>query len=305
MIYNKALITIFLGLLIISCKSKNEKSSSDNATVVVSTQLSPEETLNWVAKHVDSVLERKLFSASNGMQLPYRLFSPSEKQEKLPLVVFLHGRGDRGTDNGTQVYKSSGLFMNEMSLVAPNMQAKFPSYVLAPQCSDKTINEEWAKWVGNTPKTPFLGLGEDGSYSMNPEPSESGAATLELIEKTIKRLNIDPDRVYLIGKSMGGFGTWEYTARRPNLFAAAVPMAGYSDPNQIETIKHIPFWIFHGGADEGNPVEGSRTMYKLLTDANANVKYTEYEGASHGGAFQKAFNEEELIPWMFSKTKGK
>lgn len=303
MIYRKVVAVIVLSLFILGCKSKTEKDTTDNTTAVVNTQLSGEEILNWVSIHVDSVLERKSFSASNGMQLPYRLFSPLDKQEKLPLVVFLHGRGDRGTDNGTQTYKGTGLFANKMSLVSPNMQAKYPSYVLVPQCSDKTINEEWAKWVGNTPETPFLGLGEDGSYIMNPEPSESGAATLELIEKTIKTLNIDPDRVYLIGKSMGGFGTWEYTARRPNLFAAAVPMAGYSDPNQIETIKHIPFWIFHGGADNVNPVAGSRTMYKLLTKVNADVKYTEYEGANHGGAFQKAFSEAELIPWMFSKIK--
>ncbi len=293
-----SLLFICLSILV-SCKQKES-----TVNIEALKELSNVETLEWVAANIDSVLTKNTFLASNGMQMPYRLYSPEdEHQEKIPLVIFLHGRGDRGTDNGSQIYKGTGLFMNEMSLVAPNMQAKYPSYVLAPQCSAKTINEEWAKWVGNTPETPFLGLGEDGSYTMNPSPSESGAATLELIDKMIATLPIDADRVYLIGKSMGGFGTWEYTARRPDLFAAAVPMAGYSDPAQIENIKHIPFWIFHGGADNGNPVEGSRTMYKLLSDADANVKYTEYEGANHGQSFIKAFNEPDLIPWMFSKKK--
>lgn len=303
-IFKKVLAAILFSVITIGCKTDNKK-KENTVSIEVLKELSSTETLEWVAANIDSVLTKNTFLASNGMQMPYRLFSPTENQAKVPLVIFLHGRGDRGSDNGPQIYKGTGLFMNEMSLVAPNMQTKYPCYVLAPQCSDKTINEEWAKWVGNTPETPFLGLGEDGSYVMNPESSESGAATLELIDKMIATLPIDADRVYLIGKSMGGFGTWEYTARRPDLFAAAVPMAGYSDPTQIETIKHIPFWIFHGGADNGNPVEGSRTMYKLLSEADTNVKYTEYEGANHGQSFIKAFNEPDLIPWMFSKKKEK
>ncbi len=265
-----------------------------------------EETLQWIEKHVDSVLVRHTFSAPNGLELPYRLFTPPSKvRGKIPLVVFLHGRGDRGTDNGKKIYENTGLFMNHLSLVGPNMQTKYPCYVLVPQCSDKTVNEEWAKWVGNSPETPFKGLGKDGSYIMHDEPSESGAATLALIEEQIKSHSIDPDRVYLIGLSMGGFGTWEFTARRPDLFAAAVPMAGFSDPSQLQKIKHIPFWLFHGDADKSNPVDGSRTMYRLLKEADADVKYTEYAGADHGESFKIAFQEPEIIPWMFSKKRNK
>ena len=274
--------------------------------IPVAQKLTDDETLQWIERHMDSVLVRNTFSAPNGLELPYRLFTPSSGvRGKIPLVVFLHGRGDRGTDNGKKIYGNTGLFMNRLSLVGPNMQAKYPCYVLVPQCSDKTVNEEWAKWVGNSPETPFKGLGKDGSYTMHDEPSESGAATLALIEEQIKSLSIDPDRVYLIGLSMGGFGTWEFTARRPELFAAAVPMAGFSDPSQVEKIKHIPFWIFHGDADKSNPVAGSRTMYRLLKEADADVKYTEYAGAGHGESFKMAFQEREIIPWMFSKKRNK
>jgi predicted peptidase len=266
--------------------------------------LSSEATLQWLDKNLDSVLVQQSYQAPNGLTMPYRLFQPeASPSENLPLVVFLHGRGDRGTDNGRRVYENVGLFVNDLSLVAPNMQQKFPCYVLVPQCSDKTVNEEWAKWEGNTPETPFKGLGKDGSYSMSALPSESGAAALALIDHILARNRIDRNRVYLVGLSMGGFGTWEFTARRPELFAAAIPMAGFSDPTQTEKIKHIPFWIFHGDADKSNPVEGSRTMYQSLKKAGAEVKYTEYEGASHGDSFRKAFAEPELIPWMFSKKK--
>lgn len=183
------------------------------------------------------------------------------------------------------------------------MQKTYPCYILIPQCSNKTENEEWAKWIGNTPEKPFKGLDKNGSYKMNSEPSESGKATLELIDTTINNFNIDKNRVYLIGLSMGGFGTWEFVARRSDLFAAAIPMAGYSDPNQIEKIKDIAFWIFHGSDDEWNPVKGSRNMYRLLSNENADVKYTEYQNTGHVEAFKKAFKEKELLPWLFSKSK--
>ncbi len=302
----KILLLSIFSVLTINCKIENKNSviiEFESEEIAPLIEMSNEETLEWVKENVDSVLVKGTFNASNGLKMPYRLYSPIEKNKKTPIVIFLHGRGDRGTDNGKQTYSSTGLFMNEMSLVSPNMQTKYPCYLLIPQCSDKTVNEEWAKWVGNSPETPFKGLGKDGSYMMNKSPSESGAAALELIDKMIASLNIDPNRVYLIGKSMGGFGTWEFTARRPELFAAAVPMAGYSDPSQVENIKHIPYWIFHGDIDEYNPVEGSRTMYKLLTEAQADVKYVEYPNANHGESFIKAFNDPELIPWMFSKRK--
>ncbi|RXP64583.1 phospholipase [Lutibacter sp. HS1-25] len=280
-------ITLITFLFITSCSFKNKKHNS-----------------NIFKNKIDHLLVKNSYNSKNGLKLPYRLFSPKNaNQTYLPLVIFLHGRGDRGTDNGARIYHEAGFITNQNSLLSSKMQTSFPCYILIPQCSDKTENEEWAKWIGNTPKTPFNGLTKNGSYQMNPIPSESGAATLELIEKISDSLLIDKNRIYLIGVSMGGFGTWEFTSRKPHLFAAAIPMAGYSDPSQIENIKHIPFWIFHGNKDEWNPVEGSRTMYKLLKEQNADVNYTEYKGINHGETFVKAFNEPDLIPWLFSKTK--
>jgi len=257
----------------------------------------------WILKNVDSLLVKNTYKAANDLELPYRLFSPNKRHnQKIPLVVFLHGRGERGVENGERIYRNAGFIMNKNSLITAQSQAKYPCYILVPQCSNKTNNEEWAKWVGNSPETPFKGLGKNGSYMMNPIPSESGEATLELIEKLISEKSIDTSRIYITGLSMGGFGTWEFIARKPDLFAAAIPMAGYSDPNQTKNIKKIPIWIFHGNKDKWNPVEGSRNMYSKLTEANADVKYTEYN-LGHGDTFKEAFKEQDLIPWMFSKSK--
>lgn len=284
-----AVFPIVILLLFVGCKN-DSKTLTENKVLTSET--------------IDSLLVKNTFLASNGLKMPYRLFHPYDTSiKKKPLIVFLHGRGDRGTDNDAKIYHEAGIITNTNSLLTEEMQAKYPCYILVPQCSDKTINEEWAKWIGNTPETPFEGLGKDGSYSMNRLPSASGEAALELIDKVIKNNTIDTNRIYIIGLSMGGFGTWEFVARKPNLFAAAIPMAGYSDASQIEKIQHIPFWIFHGSADKWNPVEGSRTMYKLLKEKNADVSYTEYKNTHHGDAFQKAFNEETLIPWLFSKSK--
>ncbi len=255
-------------------------------------------------KKIDTLMKKHVFSASNGMHMPYRLFSSHiDSNAPKPLIIFLHGRGDRGSDNGSKIYREAGLIMNSNSLLNPEMQIKYPCHILVPQCSDVTENEEWAKWIGNSPETPFEGLGDDGSYTMSSQPSKSGEAALELIEQIIDNKNIDANRVYIMGVSMGGFGTWEFISRKPHLFAAAVPMAGYSDPKQLEKIKHISFWIFHGAIDKWNPVEGSRAMYKLLSDSNADVKYTEYDNTGHGESFKKAFNESDLMPWLFSKKK--
>ncbi|MEO7412242.1 MAG: prolyl oligopeptidase family serine peptidase, partial [Opitutaceae bacterium] len=258
----------------------------------------------WVEKNVDTVLQKRTFVASNGLALPYRLFIPPAYSAKVkyPILIYLHGRGQRGTENGRRVY-GGGLFLGRRSIVSPVMQQTFPAIIIVPQCSDKTQNEEWAKWVGNAPATPFQGLGKDGSYVLAPEPSDSGKAVLELIEATLRDYSVDPRRVYLTGISMGGFGTWEYVSRRPELFAAAVPMAGYSDPRQIDRFAKIPFWIFHGGADESNPVQGSRTMYALLQKAAADVRYTEYPNTRHSPTFSKAWTEADLLPWIFSQRR--
>jgi predicted peptidase len=126
----------------------------------------------------------------------------------------------------------------------------------------------------------------------------------ELVESLPASLSIDPGRVYLTGESMGGFGTWELTTRWPEMFAVGVPMAGYSDRSKVSLILHIPFWAFHGDADQSNPVAGSRAMVEALNADGGAAKYTEYPGVDHNGTFTKAWTEElELLPFIYSQRR--
>ena len=167
-------------------------------------------------------------------------------------------------------------------------------------------NQEWAHWVGNSEADPFAGLGADGSYTQHADPWPSAQLVEELLESLPGMLSVDPSRIYLTGESMGGFGTWDFTTRWPDLFAVGVPMAGYSDRTQAPRILKIPFWVFHGDADQSNPVEGSRAMVKALNDAGGLAKYTEYAGVDHNGTFEKAWREEtELLPFIFSQRRSR
>ncbi len=248
----------------------------------------------WLNAHLNEVMVAKTFTGTVG-SLPYRLYTPPQYDAAVayPLLVFLHGRGDRGTDNRASTYASQ-LFHGPRSIVSPNGQAEFPSFVLVPQCSDMPSNQEWARWVGN--------LGSNGSYQQAPEPWPSALLVKELIESLQASQSIEQRRTYLTGESMGGFGTWEFTARWPGLFGAGVPMAGYSDPSQVGKLLKIPFWVFHGDADQSNPVAGSRAMSRAINDAGGSAQYTEYPGVDHGGTFRRAWTEEpELLPWIYSQ----
>ncbi|PCK08048.1 MAG: hypothetical protein COA42_11170 [Alteromonadaceae bacterium] len=253
----------------------------------------------WAEEHLDSVMTPKSMQAASGLNLPYRIYVPEsyDASVKYPLFVHLHGRGERGSDNSDRIYRSSNrIFSGTRSLVSPAMQQRFPSIVIVPQCSHQTDAEEWARWAGDLDQA-------SGSYTQHPEPSESSQAVRELIELVQNQYSVDDKRIYLEGLSMGGMGTWELSMRWPEVFAAGVPMAGWSAQGQVARIADIPFWIFHGGADEWNPVVGSRNMYDLLRSHNATVKYTEYEGHRHSQTFYRAGEDESLLPWIFSQRK--
>ncbi|HEY2900904.1 MAG TPA: prolyl oligopeptidase family serine peptidase [Polyangia bacterium] len=248
--------------------------------------------LAWIAANMMSVMIPSTYTSTTGHVLPFRLYTPRfvSKDVKYPLLVFLHGSSAKGTDNMNTLTKT--IFTGPRSVVSPNMQDQFPAFVLVPQCDP---NEEWATYLNGV-------NGADGSYTMGPQPSEAERATLELIDKNLQELPLDPARVYLTGVSMGGIGVWDFTARRPTLFACGVPMAGFSDRSTAETIKNIPFWIFHGGADMTNPKIGSELMAaKLKMVGDKVVILTEYPGLDHNPTFDKAWTDEpELLPWIFS-----
>lgn len=211
--------------------------------------------------------------------LLYRLLKPIQQKdsEKYPLVIFLHGSGERGNDNVVQLKYISPLFLN-----AGNRE-KYPCFLVVPQCP---ANENW-----NYPDW-YL------------EPKKPMSTLIALIDSLIALPHIDKSRVYITGLSMGGYGTWYLLTKRPELFAAAVPICGGGDTHQVEKFSHIPIWNFHGAKDDAVPVEHSRNMIQALKAAGGSPKYTEYKKVGHD-SWVNAFAEPELLPWLFSKTSGR
>lgn len=230
--------------------------------------------------------EPRTHKAAAGGTMPYRLRKPEgyDAKTKYPLVLLLHGAGERGTDNQSQL-KWGG------SLLGKEIQPKHPCFVVAPQCPPEK------QWV-NTP------WGE-GSYSTETvAESDELKLAIDIVKSVMKEFegSVDPDRVYVTGLSMGGYGSWDAAVRHPDLFAAAVPICGAGDPAKAKAMKDVKVWAFHGSADNVVPPRGSREMVGALVGVGAQPKYTEYEGVDHG-SWVNAWQEKELFDWMFAQKR--
>jgi predicted peptidase len=229
--------------------------------------------------------DKETFTA-DGKKLLYRVLSPAkvEKGKKYPLVLFLHGAGERGDNNTAQLIHGSKLFTKA------EHRAKYPCYVIFPQCPNgkKWVEVDWSS------KKP---------HAAPKDPSEPMRLTRLMLDQFLKDHPVDPDRIYVMGLSMGGFGTWDYCQRYPDFVAAAAPICGGADDSTADKIKHIPIWTFHGSADTAVWPERTRSIVAALEKVKGNVKYTEYEKVGHD-SWNRAFAEPELLPWMFAQKRG-
>lgn len=216
----------------------------------------------------------KLQYATANDTLLYRLLKPTETEsgKRYPLVIFLHGSGERGNDNIVTLKHIAPLFLEEKN------RKQYPCLVMVPQCP---ANENWTypNWYQ--------------------EPKEPMRTVVELIDSLASLPSIDSMRIYITGLSMGGYGTWYLLTRYPEKFAAAVPICGGGDPHQVEKFKHVPIWAFHGSKDDAVPVAQTRNMITALKKAGAKPTYTEYKKVGHD-SWVKAYQESELLPWLFS-----
>lgn len=218
------------------------------------------------------------------VKMPWRLFVPpaASKNNPLPLVVFLHGAGKRGTDN-------IGPMSLAWSFITPEAQAKYPCFVFAPQVRE---GHPWVTQIFNK-----------GSYDSDKiKPTDEMTEALAMVDKLIGERPIDRQRVYVVGQSMGGYGTWDALIRRPDLWAAGVPICGAGDPAKAASIKSIPVWAWHGEKDTMVPASGSREMIEALKKAGAVPKYTEIPNGGHG-VWNQAFDDPKLHEWIFAQRK--
>ncbi len=236
---------------------------------------------------MDKLLEKHTFTRDKA-SLPYRLLKPDgyakDGTDRYPLVVFLHGIGERGTDNQKQLRNGVEEFVKDAT------RKKHPCFLAVPQCPpDKT----WSV-VRSTRENPTFAK----------TPTEPAAQVLDLIDVLCKEYRVDTDRIYLTGVSMGGYGTWDLACRKPELFAAAIPVCGGGDPAQAEKLARLPIWAFHGDKDPLVPVERSRDMIVALKKAGGKPEYTEYEDVGHD-SWTPTYKNDTVLDWLFKQKKDK
>ncbi len=240
-----------------------------------------------------SKFEKRTFVHPKGDSLLYRILYPEnyDRNQKYPLVIFLHGAGERGNDNEKQLTHGADLFLNQEN------RENFPAIVVFPQCPEDKY------WINISIREELFGKG-DPDFSQSLEaPSRQLELVHALTKQIIKKEKVDTKRQYIMGLSMGSFGTFEALGRWPKKYAAAIAICGGGN---LELAKkyapHTAIWITHGSKDDVVPVELSRRVHQVLRDHHADVKFTEFPQANHN-AWDPTFAIPELLPWLFSKHK--
>jgi predicted peptidase len=198
----------------------------------------------------------RTFEKTIKVKLDYLLFLPEgyakDEGKKWPLILFLHGAGERGSD------------VEKVKVHGPPkvVQTKkdFPFIVVSPQCPE-------GSWWDHM-------------------------AVLALLDEVQSTYRVDLDRIYLTGLSMGGFGTWDIALRAPGRFAAIAPICGGGNPALARVLRNLPIWVFHGDKDPVVPVSMSDDMVAALKKVGADVRYTRYEGLQHDSWTKTYDNQE-------------
>lgn len=227
----------------------------------------------------------------------YRILFPEsyDTSKKYPVVFFLHGAGERGSDNEKQLIHGSKLFLQ------PENQKNYPAIIIFPQCHTAGY---WSN-VLRAEENPVAG--KDRFYFL---PSTVSATRdmqmlMQLVNYVLHSYPVNKEQVYAGGLSMGGMGTFELVNRMPGIFAAAFPICGGGDTALVNAkMVKTKWWIFHGAKDDVVDPKFSRHMAEALKRKNASVRYTVYPEANHN-SWDAAFAEPELLSWLFSQRKSR
>ncbi len=237
-------------------------------------------------KNVSNLFRYEKYTGPDGFELPYRLFVPKNYDcgATYPLLVILHGAGERGDDNEEQISCNFNPIWEDPKSPATK------GLILAPQCA------EGRQWVN----VPF----DHGNYSISEVPeSRDLEAVMEIIKSIEREYNVDRGRIYITGISMGGYGTWDMISRHTTVFAAAMPVCGGGDPSEAKTLSGIPIRTFHGALDDCVPTEGTREMYRAIkVFGRGKIRYTEYPDVAHD-SWTRAYGDPDNIRWMYTKRR--
>ena len=213
----------------------------------------------------------------------YRLLKPTivEPGKKYPAVLFLHGAGERGSDNERQ------LKYLPMWLAEAENRRRHPCFVVAPQCR---VDHRWVEVDWSARK----------SLPQQPAMTVDMTAAVAALDAVMQAEPVDAGRVYLTGLSMGGYGSWDLAARMPERFAALIPICGGGDEATASKLKPLPIWCFHGDADTVVPVERSRGMIAAVRAAGGSPKYAELPGVGHD-SWTPAYRDPAVLDWLFAQ----
>lgn len=228
--------------------------------------------------------EAREWKAPNGTVLKYRWHAPSpiEPGKTYPLVLFLHGAGERGDDNSAQLKHGVNAILKGAE------KLKQPCFLIAPQCPA----DRW--WAPINRETMRLSAAD--------KPNDLLEAVLALVDETMKAQPVDSRRFYVTGISMGGYATWDLLGRAPGKIAAAVPVCGGGEPSLVEKFKAIPIHAFHGEADPVVPVRTTKDMVEALEKSGAKPKATYYPGVQHD-SWTQTYDNPEVIRWIFEQRR--
>ena len=232
-------------------------------------------------------IRRSSFAPNNVGAIKYRMLSPQtiDPKKQYPLVLFLHGAGERGDDNAIQLVHGAHEFARK------DRREKYPAFVIFPQCPK---GKRWVESDWNL---------KSGRGQFPKEPSTSMQLALELVDQISLDHPVDTKRRFVVGLSMGGQGAW-FAAAHDDRFAAMVEVCGGGDPEFAKQYAGKPIWAFHGQADNVVPVQRGREMITALTNAGhaPELRYVEYPGVKHD-SWTRTFARDDLYEWLFSQSQ--
>ncbi|MCB7482571.1 prolyl oligopeptidase family serine peptidase [Christiangramia sediminis] len=223
--------------------------------------------------------------------LNYRILYPKDFsiEKQYPVVLVLHGAGERGNNNEAQLVHGSDLFLMEKN------REEFPAIVIFPQAPK---DDYWAKVEVKRDTIPF-----QFDFKNKQEPTKSLKMVMELMDSIVEKDFVIKEKVYVGGLSMGGMGTYEILYKKPEMFAAAFAICGGANTEIAEGYpKGFNIWIFHGENDDVVPPRFSKSMARAINHHGGNAKLSLYPEDNHN-SWDSAFSEPYFLPWLFSQNR--